>query len=90
MEKVFPGIRESFEGGASWSWDDDPWTRGGYIAPGPGHSALMPDIVRAEGRIHFAGEHTASNPFGGSMSGALEGAVRAVLEVLEAPVAAPV
>jgi hypothetical protein len=44
-------------------------------------SAIMPDITRPEGRIHFAGEHTSS--WMGWMQGALESGERAANEVLE-------
>ncbi|WP_274598870.1 hypothetical protein SALCHL_006431 [Streptomyces albus subsp. chlorinus] len=37
--------------------------------------------MAAGGRIHFAGEHIAYEPNGGSMSYALESAVRVLIEL---------
>lgn len=83
VEQVYPGARASYEGGRSKSWVDDPWTRGDYSSYAPGQMfALMPHIAGAEGRIHFAGEHTSS--WNASMEGALESGARAAGEVNEA------
>ena len=83
MEKVYPGIRKNFEGGASVAWDEDRWARGAYAWFKPGQMAeLLPHIARAEGRIHFAGEHTSSWP--GWMQGAFQSGHRAAREINEA------
>jgi monoamine oxidase len=80
MEKVYPGIRKNFEGGASVAWDEDGWARGAYAWFKPGQmSELLPHIARAEGRIHFAGEHTSSWP--GWMQGAFQSGHRAANEI---------
>jgi len=42
-------------------------------------TAWLPHIARAEGRIHFAGEHASTQP--GWMEGALESADRVVAEI---------
>jgi monoamine oxidase len=82
MEKVFPGTRDHYEGGISHSWDQDEYARGGYIWFKPGQmTALWPHITRPEGRVHFAGDHTSSQP--GWMNGALESGLRAAREVNE-------
>ena len=82
MQRVYPGIREHFELGASKSWDDDPWARGGYCWFKPGQmAALLPHSARPEGRVHFAGEHTSTWPQW--MQGALESGMRAAREVHE-------
>ena len=84
MEKVYPGIRKNFEGGASVAWDEDGWARGAYAWFKPGQmSELLPHIARAEGRIHFAGEHTSSWP--GWMQGAFQSGHRAASEINRAP-----
>lgn len=64
---------------ASKLWHRDPWVYGAWSSPRPG------DLVRgfavwgrAEGRIHFAGEHTSL--YSGWMQGALESAQRAAAE----------
>jgi monoamine oxidase len=83
MEKVYPGIRENFEGGASKCWDEDEWARGDYAWFKPGQmSSLMSHIARPEGRVHFAGEHASAWP--GWMQGALESGNRAAREINEA------
>jgi monoamine oxidase len=80
MEKVYPAIRKNFEGGASVCWDEDGWARGAYAWFKPGQmSELLPHIARAEGRIHFAGEHTSSWP--GWMQGAFQSGHRAAREI---------
>ncbi|PYM98692.1 MAG: hypothetical protein DME07_21945 [Candidatus Rokuibacteriota bacterium] len=43
---------------------------------------LQPHIVRPEGRVYFAGEHT--SPWMGWMQGALESGLRAAREVNQA------
>jgi monoamine oxidase len=83
MEKIYPRIREQYEGGASKCWDEDEWSRGAYAWFEPGQmTTLMPHVAGAEGRIHFAGEHASSSP--GWMEGALESAERVVREISEA------
>jgi monoamine oxidase len=70
LEKVFPGVRKEAEGGASKSWKEDPWARGAYAYYQPGQMrALLPHVAPAEGRIHFAGDHT--SPWPHWMQGAL-------------------
>lgn len=82
MAKVYPRIRDQFEGGASKCWDSDEWSRGAYTWFKPGQmTSWLPHISRAEGRIHFAGEHTSTQP--GWMEGALESAERVVTEIGE-------
>jgi monoamine oxidase len=82
--KVFPGIREQFEGGAAKCWDSDEWARGAYAWFKPGQmSSLLPFIARPEGRVHFAGEHASTAP--GWMQGALESGNRVAQEIVEAP-----
>jgi monoamine oxidase len=84
MEKVFPGIRAHYEGGTSYCWDQDPWAQGDYAWFKPGQVAtLLPHLARAEGRVHFAGEHTSAWP--GWMQGALASGYRAAQEVNAAP-----
>ena len=83
MEKVFPEIRENFEGGVSKLWDEDPWARGASSWYRPGQmTELWPHIARVEGRIHFAGDHTSA--WIRWMQGALESGNRVAREVNEA------
>jgi len=83
MERVFPAIRDHYEGGESVCWDEDEWARGAYAWFKPGQmESLMPHIARPEGRVHFAGDHTA--PWPGWMNGALQSGARAAREVNQA------
>jgi monoamine oxidase len=81
MEMIYPGARQSFEGGVSKCWDEDEWARGGTAFYKPGQfSSLLPHVARPEGRVHFAGEHT-SVWIDGWMQGALESGNRVAREV---------
>ena len=82
MEKIFPEIREYFEGGISKLWDEDPWARGASSWYRPGQmSELWPHIPGPEGRVHFAGDHTSA--WIRWMQGALESGNRAAREINE-------
>jgi monoamine oxidase len=84
LEKVHPGFKEGYEVGTSFVWGDDPWFGGGYAEWKPGQlTDWMPKLAEAEGRVHFAGEHTSL--LGRTMEGALESGNRAAREVHEAP-----
>lgn len=83
MEKVFPGMRENFEGGVSKCWDEDPWARGASSWYKPGQmTELWPHMARPEGRVHFAGEHTSA--WIRWMQGALHSGNRVAREINEA------
>ena len=63
------------------SWDDDPWSRGGYAYFDPSFDPKLRDwLMRPAGRILFAGEHT-STENQGYMNGAVESGKRAAAEV---------
>ena len=84
VAKVHPDLPREFEGGRSKSWDQDPWARGAFAILRPGDvMRLEPHIARAEGRVHFAGEHT-SPWLGGWMHSALESGERVAREINEA------
>lgn len=83
MEKVHPGVSKYYEGGQSKSWQNDPWSRGAFSSFRPGQmTGWLPKIVRPEGRIHFAGEHTSI--FSATLEGAVESGARAAREIEEA------
>jgi len=80
IEKVFPGLRDYFEGGTSKCWDEDPWARGDYAWFRPGEVVnLWPHVATPEGRVHFCGEHASAWP--GWMQGALDSGRRAAAEI---------
>jgi monoamine oxidase len=82
VAQTFPKVTASLQRGSVYRWTLDQWARGAFAVFHPGQmSAIMPDIARPEGRIHFAGEHTSS--WMGWMQGALESGERAANEVLE-------
>jgi monoamine oxidase len=79
MEKVFPGARNHVEGGTSFVWSEQPYQRGAYSVYNKGvYARLGSDVARAEGRIHFAGEHT--SPWPAWIQGALYSGLRAARE----------
>lgn len=62
FDKVHPGFAANFKTGLSIVWDEEPWSLGAWAYYAPGEmKELFPHVARAEGRIHFAGEHTASD-----------------------------
>ncbi|HTM02860.1 MAG TPA: NAD(P)/FAD-dependent oxidoreductase [Vicinamibacterales bacterium] len=66
---------------AEWSWEHDPFARGGYAYLDPAFDpAWLPLLGRRAGRLFFAGEHT-SQDYQGYMEGALDSAERVVREL---------
>jgi monoamine oxidase len=83
FNQILPGLNENFEGGATKIWLDDPWARGAVAFPAPGQViGLIPHTAPAEGRVHFAGEHTSVS--NGWMQGAIESGLRAAREINDA------
>ena len=83
IEDVVPGTASSFNGRA-WLdlWTRDPWTNGSYAAFLPGqYTRLWGYTGRAEGRVHFAGEHTSTHSQG-YLNGGVESGQRAAIEVM--------
>ncbi|MBH31155.1 MAG: L-amino-acid oxidase [Candidatus Marinimicrobia bacterium] len=82
-DSIFPGVNDHLESGTSHSWALDPWSGGAWASPtSVQYSALQSRIGRAEGRIHFAGEH--ASDYHGWMQGALISGLRAAREIHEA------
>lgn len=80
LVKLFPAITEQSETGTSKCWGEDEWARGAYAWFRPGQMAkFLPTLGKAEGRLHFAGDHTSPTP--GWMEGALHSAERVVKEI---------
>lgn len=83
VEDVHPGMKDHFVAGASKAWDEEPYQLGAYAYFKPGQlTGLLPHLMRAEGRLHFAGDHTSWRP--GFMHGALASAKRVVDEITRA------
>jgi monoamine oxidase len=84
VAKIHPRIRDVYEGGASHAWYDDKYANGAFAMFQAGQqTALQADIVRPEGRIHFAGEHCSL--YHAWIQGALESGLRAARAIHEAP-----
>ncbi len=80
---IHPQILEEFEGGASHMWHDDEFAGGAFALFDPGQQTLLYDeIIRPEGRIHFAGEHASLHH--AWIQGALEAGLRAAIAVHQA------
>jgi monoamine oxidase len=63
-------------------WQEDPWQKGalGFVPPNE-FAWMWPAARKAEGRVHFAGDHT--SVWVGYQNGALESAERCVREILQ-------
>lgn len=81
VSRIHPQLTREVEAGATWSWADDPHAGGAFALFLPGQlSRLQDDIIRPEGRIHWAGEHTSA--YGSRwITGAVESGVRSAWEV---------
>ncbi|MCK7480922.1 MAG: FAD-dependent oxidoreductase [Candidatus Moduliflexus flocculans] len=61
VAEIHPQVTKEFEVGASWMWHDDEFAGGALALFDPGQQSLLHDeIVKPEGRIHFAGEHASA------------------------------
>ena len=65
----------------SWSWDNHPWSLGGFAAPGK-RIDLNSRLSAPEGRIYFAGEYLSTHRTW--IQGALESGLAAVRGILGA------
>ena len=84
VAKIHPRIREVYEVGASHAWYDDRFANGAFALFEAGQQTqLQADIVRPEGRIHFAGEHCSL--YHAWIQGALESGLDAARAIHEAP-----
>jgi len=80
IDRVFPGMRDGFTGGASHAWHEDEFARGAYAWYRPAQlTGAAVAMAEPEGRVHFAGDHTSYRP--GFMHGALASARRVVGEI---------
>jgi Monoamine oxidase len=84
VSKLHPRIRDVYEVGTSHAWYDDRWANGAFALFEVGQqTALQADIVRPEGRIHFAGEHCSL--YHAWIQGALESGLNAARAINEMP-----
>ncbi|XP_077467817.1 L-amino-acid oxidase-like [Stigmatopora argus] len=52
-------IRSSFTGGVVKKWGSDPYSLGAFALFTPYQRPFAEELFQSEGRVHFAGEHTA-------------------------------
>lgn len=84
VAEIHPQITKEFEVGTSWMWHDDEFAGGAFALFDPGQQTLLYDeIVRPEGRIHFAGEHTSLHH--AWIQGAFESGLRAAVAIHQSP-----
>jgi monoamine oxidase len=77
---IHPQIMEEFEAGASHMWHDDEFAGGAFALFDPGQQTLLHDeIIKPEGRIHFAGEH--ASLYHAWIQGAFESGLRAAITI---------
>ncbi len=82
-EQVFPGVTHQAGEAVTHSWQADEWSGAAWASPTPTQDAeLSGEIARAEGPLHFAGEHASTDR--GWMQGALASGIRAAREIHEA------
>jgi monoamine oxidase len=87
VSKIHPRIRDVYEVGASHAWYNDRYANGAFALFEAGQqTALQADIVKPEGRIHFAGEHCSL--YHAWIQGALESGLSAARAIHEAPAGA--
>ena len=81
-ERLRPAARGQLVARGYKSWQTDRFAGGTWSVWAPGQpQQFLPELARAEGRLHFCGEHTALSNRG--MEGAMESGERAALELLE-------
>ena len=79
FDRVHPGVRADFETAATWSWWNEPYSRGAFTITRVGDFPQLAHAAEPEGRVHFAGEHT--SPWPCWIQGALHSGLRAADEI---------
>ncbi len=81
IEAFHPNIRQEVQDADSIYWDEDRWARGAFCFMAPGDlTHYYHDSIRAEGRVHFAGEHCSLDQ--AWIQGAVMSGLRSVEEIL--------
>lgn len=85
IQNLFPGSSSSFNGWTDMNaWAFCPWTRGSYSCYLAGQFSKFGGIeAKTQGRVHFAGEHTALFELRGTMNGAVQSGERAASQVID-------
>ncbi len=81
LARIRPSTRGRIVPMTAHNWSASPWTQGHTALRAPGQIARFGDILgHPHGRLHFAGEHTATLASG--MEGAMESGERAAMEII--------
>ena len=81
LEDMRPSLKGTLKYVHYWTWINNPYAGGAYAYWKPGEiTSFSGEIAKPNGRIHFAGEHTAVLARG--MEGAMESGERAALEIM--------
>ncbi|MFS4467230.1 flavin monoamine oxidase family protein [Maribacter sp. 2210JD10-5] len=81
LEDMRPSLKGALKYVHYWTWVSNPYAGGAYAYWKPGEiTEFSKEIAKPNGRIHFAGEHTAVLARG--MEGAMESGERAALEIM--------
>jgi len=81
LEKIRPSTKGALEKVFYWTWSENRFAGGAYAYWHPGQiTEFANELAQPNGRIHFAGEHTAVLYRG--MEGAMESGERAALELM--------
>ncbi len=83
IDRAVPGVAGGRDGPA-WvdQWAEDPYTHGSYAAYMPGQfTRFWGTLARAEGRLHFGGEHTETQNMG-YLDGAVHSGNRCAREII--------
>jgi monoamine oxidase len=79
-EKIHPQYRKEFESAFSVSWQNVPYSRGGWALIGPEpRKTLYPLFLKPDRRVYFAGDHVSY--LSGWMQGAFESAQQAATAI---------
>ncbi|NET43332.1 MAG: flavin monoamine oxidase family protein [Okeania sp. SIO2B3] len=79
-KQIIPGVTNYQVSSISYSWMNDPWSKGGWAYPSKSQEEkLFNELSRSEGRIYFAGDHTSFTR--GWLQGALESGLRAAKQI---------
>ncbi len=82
LEETRPSLKGALQFAHYWSWISNPYAGGSYAYWKPGQiTSFSNELAQPNGRIHFAGEHTALMMRG--MEGAMESGERAAFELME-------
>ena len=84
VAEIHPQVIQEFEVGTSWMWHDDEFAGGAFALFDPGQQTLLQEeIVKPEGRIHFAGEH--ASLYHAWIQGAFESGLRSAIAIHQSP-----